>query len=112
MATAEKSVGNLAPFRDLSQELQQRADADREFRGDGDPVVRVLTTIRKRLEEALQTAQDPELTLTIEEYAEREGITKSAAYKRYQAGGIPGAEKRPGVGVVIPADYATRSTGA
>lgn len=101
-------VGDLTPFRELSRELQARAKQDSEFRGDKDPVVVALANITKRLEAAIAEAEDRELTITIEEYAEREGITTGAAYKRFQAGGIAGAEKRPGVGIVIPADYAVR----
>lgn len=109
---AEKKVGDLTPFRDLSEELRERAERDSEYRGDRDPGVLMLTTIRKRLEAAIEKAESQELTISIDDYAEREGIGRAAAYKRFQAGGIPGAEKRPGVGIVIPADYATRTSSA
>lgn len=109
---SEKRVGDLKPFRDLRLEIQARAAEDSKWRGDADPIVKVLSTIDRRLEAAIQAAEESDLTITIDEYAEAERITRGAAYKRFQAGAIPGAEKRPGLGVVIPADYATRSNTA
>lgn len=105
-----KRVGDLQPFRELSRDLDEQIERDAGWRGDSDPVVHALGELRRRLREAIEASENQEITITLDEYAELEDITRAAAHKRFRAGAIPGAVKIPGEGIVIPADYQARKT--
>lgn len=102
---APRELGDLRPIRDMLEELEQWAKDDRERRGE-DEVVHALTQVRRKLVDALADAENPRPELTIKEYAKLHGISVWAAYKRYERGQIAGADKKPGRGIVIPAEAA------
>lgn len=109
MTAKRRELGNLLPLRRALVEIEEWEAHDRERRGEDDQVVRALRKVRRRLEEALADAENPRPELSIDEYAELEGISLSGAYKRWQRGQIPGAKRIPGKGIVIPIDYMERA---
>lgn len=93
-------LGDLAPFRELVQELNEWERQDRERRPDGDPVVHAVRLVRRRLEAAMAAASDPQLEVDVEEYARIHGLTPASVYKRIQRGRLP--VRRRGVRIRIP----------
>jgi hypothetical protein len=86
-----QELGKLQPFRDVISGIEEWERTDRDNRGDSDDVVRALAKLRRRLEEALAEAEDPKLTISVDEYAQLKGLNRFTAYRRWQK--IPGARK-------------------
>lgn len=90
-----RTIGDLTPIREAMDRLDEWERHDREKRGDTDPVVQTLATVRRSLTDALDAAARPVDGLTVEEYADLAGITKFGAYKRIARGQVQ-AERRGG----------------
>lgn len=100
-----RELGDLRPFRDVLAELEEWEREDRERRGEDD-VVHALGKVRRRLEAALEEAENPQDDLSIEEYAKLKRISVWAAYKRFNRGRIPGARKDESGTIRIPIESA------
>lgn len=90
-----RTIGDLDPIRAALDEMEAWEREDREKLGESDRAVRALSRARRRLADALDEAVRPIDGLTVEEYADREGITVFGAYKRIARGKVP-AERRAG----------------
>jgi hypothetical protein len=90
-----RAIGDLTPIRAALDALEAWERHDRANRGEADPVVTTLARVRRELAEALAEAVQPIDGLTVEEYAEKEGITVFGAYKRIARGKVP-VERRAG----------------
>lgn len=86
-ATApERVIGDLAPVRHLLAEIGEWEAEDKARRPEGDPVVHVLTEVRRKLEEALDKGADLSAGLTVDEFAALEGVGREAIYMRMRRG--------------------------
>ena len=102
--TQKREIGEIGPFRKLHDDLGRWLESPI---GD-EKAAEAVARIRKDLERAIADAANPPADgLSIEEYAARKRITKAAAWKRFQRGSLPGAEKVPGRGIVVPFDLAS-----
>jgi|SRR5690606_21214987 len=98
---AKREIGDLTPFHSVLEELRERERIERELRGEDD-VVRALVMARDLVARAFDQAERPDV-LYIEEYAQQQGITLEAAYKRFARHQIPGARKENGR-IVVPVE--------
>lgn len=99
--TTRREIGELAPFRELLEEWRGWTDSPVA----DEKAAEVVERMRKQLARAIADAANPPADgVSIFEYAARKRITVAAARKRWLRGKIPGAQKVPGVGIVVPVE--------
>lgn len=95
-------LGNLAPLRELAQSLKEwEAQVKARPLPESDPVALALSQMRQQLATAMENAQQVELELSAQQYAELTGVTLNALYKRWQRGKLPEAHMKGGK-LVVP----------
>lgn len=95
------TLGDLAPVESILEWLDAWRAHDRERRPEEDPVLHTLDEVHRRLAQAVSEAKNPAAEISVEELAEREGVSVAALYKRRQRGKLPQARKRGGR-LVVP----------
>lgn len=79
-------LGDLTPIRAVLKRVEDRLDYDRATRPSDDPAVLALADVERWLTEALGHAENAELSLSVEDYAAKEGITIWGVYRRIKKG--------------------------
>lgn len=95
-------LGNLVPLRELARSLEEwEEQVKARPLPESDPVAQTLSQLRQQLAAAMDSAQDVELELSAQQYAELSGLTLNALYKRWQRGKLPEARMKGGK-LVVP----------
>lgn len=102
----ERIIGDLSPVRRLLAELREWEDEDKSRRPEGDPVVHVLSEFRRKLEKAIEQGVDLSEGMTVDEYAELEGVKRDAIYMRMKRGTLRARVVRHGGRLKILPDIA------
>lgn len=90
-----KTIGDLTPLHRAMEELDERIEAAARDRAADDHGLLAMRSVRRLFSDALDDAVRPIEGLTVDEYAEQEGITRFGAYKRIARGQVQ-AERRGG----------------
>lgn len=98
----KRELGDLEPLRKLQKELADREQQLSPPKKADDEVMQIMREIRAKLTAAMSESSNSllESGLTIEEYAEQEGITVWGVYRRKKKGKIQ-TKRVPGRGVVV-----------
>jgi predicted transcriptional regulator len=101
MLQSRSDLGELEPIRAALAKVSARRSAARLIHAD--QMAQVLADVERELEAAIaDAARPPAGGLSVEEYAERVGLSTWAIYKKVRRGEIAGARKRAGR-IILPA---------